>query len=167
MGSSSDEKSNPQPCSSIATSNASNDQVILADDGHALHASEEHPPSGIPWRRYLIAGALLLSMFLTALDLTIVATAVPRITQDFESLADVGWYGSSFFVTFACFQSAWGKLYKYVNMKVVFVGAVVIFEIGSAICGESSTLQTTRSRVSIDQEQVRRSIVLCLSLGGH
>lgn len=92
----------------------------------------------VKWRRYLIACALLLSMFLTALDLTIVATAIPRITREFHSLADVGWYGSSFFVTFACFQSSWGKLYKYASLKWTFVGAVIVFEIGSAICGKTS-----------------------------
>jgi hypothetical protein len=41
---------------------------------------------------------------------TIVATAIPRITDEFHSLDDVGWYGSAFFLTVASFQSTWGKV---------------------------------------------------------
>jgi MFS family permease len=46
-----------------------------------------------------------------ALDMTIVTTAIPKITDQFRSLEQVGWYGSAFFLTLACFQSFWGKLY--------------------------------------------------------
>lgn len=79
--------------------------------------------------------ALCLTMFLVALDMTIVATAIPRITDQFQSLNDVGWYGSAFFLTVAAFQSTWGKAYKYFPMKWTFLLAVFIFEVGSLICG--------------------------------
>lgn len=48
--------------------------------------------------------AIVLSIFLVALDMTIVATAIPRITDEFHSLDQVGWYGSAFFLTVAAFQ---------------------------------------------------------------
>ena len=67
---------------------------------------------------------------------TIVATAIPRITDEFESIADVGWYGSAFFLTFAAYQSAWGKVYKYFSMKHAFFWSVVVFGIGTLICGK-------------------------------
>ncbi|KAF9884655.1 hypothetical protein FE257_001408 [Aspergillus nanangensis] len=53
-----------------------------------------------------------LSMFRLASTVTIISTAVPRITHDFHSLNDVGWYGSAFFLTMSVFQTIWGKLYK-------------------------------------------------------
>lgn len=65
------------------------------------------------------------------------ATAIPRITQDFHSLEQVGWYGSAFFITLAIFQSAWGKSYKYFPLKTTFFTSVAIFEIGSLICATS------------------------------
>ena len=82
-----------------------------------------------------------LSIFLVALDMTIVATAIPRITDQFKSLEDVGWYGSGFFLTFAAFQSMWGKAYRYWDLKWVYMVCIVIFEIGSLICAvaDSST----------------------------
>lgn len=84
----------------------------------------EHPQDGAPLepvessmypstkKVVPIMFALCLTMFLVALDMTIVATAIPRITDQFQSLNDVGWYGSAFFLTVAAFQSTWGKAYK-------------------------------------------------------
>lgn len=82
-----------------------------------------------------IVVALVLSIFLVSLDMTIVATAIPRITDEFHSLNDVGWYGSAFFLTVASFQSMWGKAYKYFPLKPTFLLSIGIFEIGSLICG--------------------------------
>lgn len=67
-------------------------------------------------------------------DRSIVATAVPEITVEFNSLEDVGWYGSSFLLTMCCFQLLFGKLYAYVSIKWVFLVALAIFEIGSVVC---------------------------------
>lgn len=78
--------------------------------------------------------AIVLAIFLVALDMTIVATAIPHITDEFHSLNDVGWYGSAFFLTVAAFQSAWGKAYKYFPLKWSFLIAIFIFEVGSLIC---------------------------------
>ena len=82
-----------------------------------------------------IVVALVLSVFLVALDMTIVATAIPRITDEFHSLDQVGWYGSAFFLTVGAFQSTWGKAYKYFPLKPSFLISIGIFELGSLICG--------------------------------
>ncbi|KAL8883162.1 MAG: hypothetical protein Q9192_007401, partial [Flavoplaca navasiana] len=50
-----------------------------------------------------------------------------------------GWYGSSFFLTLAAFQSTWGKAYKYFPLKLGFLLAIFIFEVGSLICGVAPT----------------------------
>ena len=67
---------------------------------------------------------------------TILSTAIPKITSDFNSLEDIGWYASSFFVTVASFQACWGKAYKYFPLKTVFLVSIGIFEVGSLICGK-------------------------------
>ena len=92
--------------------------------------------------------ALVLSIFLVALDMTIVATAIPRITDEFHSLDQVGWYGSAFFLTLGAFQSTWGKAYKYFPLKVTFLLSIGVFELGSLICGvaqDSTTLIVGRA----------------------
>ncbi|KAF9266282.1 MFS general substrate transporter [Marasmius fiardii PR-910] len=74
-----------------------------------------------------------------ALDNTIIATAIPKITDHFHSLDDVGWYGSAYLLTTASFQLMFGKFYTYFSIKWTFIAAITIFEIGSLICGAAPT----------------------------
>ena len=83
----------------------------------------------------MIMVALCLGIFCVALDNTIIATATPRITDEFQSLQDVGWYGSAYLLTTCAFQLLYGKLYAQFNVKLVFLIALLLFEVGSAICG--------------------------------
>ncbi|KAI3325553.1 putative efflux pump [Xylariaceae sp. AK1471] len=90
-------------------------------------------PSGI--RFALIALALCLSVFLMALDNSIIATAIPKITETFHSLSDVGWYGSAYLLTTAALQLLFGKFYSFLSVKRVYLVAIGLFELGSLICG--------------------------------
>jgi len=83
-----------------------------------------------------------LALFLVALDRTIIATAIPRITDDFKSLGDIGWYGSAYMLTTSCSQLVFGRIYKHYNMKWTFLISIVVFEIGSAICGAAPNSQS-------------------------
>ncbi|MCJ1243995.1 hypothetical protein MMC30_001192 [Trapelia coarctata] len=74
-------------------------------------------------------------MFLVALDRTIVATAVPQILDDSNSLGDVGWYGSAYLLTSCAIQLLFGRIYTFYAIKWVFLPAIALFEIGSAVCG--------------------------------
>ncbi|TVY36006.1 putative efflux pump [Lachnellula subtilissima] len=90
-------------------------------------------PHGI--RLFLVIVAVLFSILLVALDQTIVATAIPKITDEFHGLNKVSWYGSAYFMTFGGFQSSWGKAFKYFPLKWTFLFSMFIFELGSLICG--------------------------------
>ena len=83
----------------------------------------------------LITIALCLSVFCMALDNTIIATAIPRITDEFHAINDVGWYGSAYLLCTCAFQLFYGKLYTFFSIKWVYIIALIIFEIGSAVCG--------------------------------
>lgn len=61
--------------------------------------------------------------------------AIPVITDEFKSLTDVGWYGSSYLLTCCAFQLLFGKLYKFYSVKVVYLSSTLLFEVASAICG--------------------------------
>ncbi|KAF7290398.1 Major facilitator superfamily transporter [Mycena chlorophos] len=87
----------------------------------------------------LITVALCLAVFLVALDNTIIATAIPKITAQFNSLDDVGWYGSAYLLTTAAFQLPFGRFYAFLSVKLVFITAISIFELGSLICGVAPT----------------------------
>ncbi|KAK6432414.1 hypothetical protein LTR95_011418 [Oleoguttula sp. CCFEE 5521] len=66
---------------------------------------------------------------------TIVATAIPSITNQFKAVDDVGWYGSAFLLTVSTSQATWGQAYKHFDLKSAFLISIAIFEIGSLICG--------------------------------
>ncbi|KAJ4321168.1 hypothetical protein N0V94_003008 [Neodidymelliopsis sp. IMI 364377] len=89
-------------------------------------------PRGI--RLILITAGLILSIFLSALDSTIIATAIPSITTEFGSISNIAWYGSSYIITNAAFQSCWGKAYTYFPLKITFLMSILVFEIGNVIC---------------------------------
>jgi MFS family permease len=86
------------------------------------------------WKLALITIALCLAVFCMALDNTIIATAIPRITDQFHALSDIGWYISVYLLTTCAFQLIFGKIYAYYSIKWVFMTALFIFELGSLIC---------------------------------
>ncbi|KAI5926644.1 major facilitator superfamily domain-containing protein [Camillea tinctor] len=79
--------------------------------------------------------SIFLALFLVALDRTIIGTATPQITQEFHSLGDIGWYGSSYQLTTAASQLLFGRIYRFYEVKRTFLVTVALFEIGSVICG--------------------------------
>jgi hypothetical protein len=103
---------------------------------------EKSPDDGFPKGRKLgvIMFALCLTVFCVALDNTIIATAIPS-TDEFHALQDIGWYGSAYLLTTSAFQLFYGKLYANVSIKTVFLAALLIFEVGSVVCGTASSSQ--------------------------
>ncbi|KAI2464009.1 MFS multidrug transporter [Annulohypoxylon bovei var. microspora] len=79
--------------------------------------------------------AVTLAYFLAMLDTSIVATAIPRITTEFHSLSDVGWYGSAYQLASCSLQPLSGRIYTNFSTKWTFLGFFLVFQIGSVICG--------------------------------
>jgi MFS family permease len=121
---------------------SSEGELVASDAEREIETTEAQPARSVAphvypqgFRLICIILSLILSVFLVALDRTIIATAIPRITDEFNSLDQVAWYGSSFFLTIAAFQSTWGKSYQYFALKPTFLLSVFIFEIGSLLSG--------------------------------
>ncbi|KAI0020357.1 putative MFS multidrug transporter [Xylariomycetidae sp. FL0641] len=77
--------------------------------------------------------------FLILLDTSILSTAIPQITTDFHRLQDVGWYGSAYLFSSAALQPLTGKLYTFFSGKWMFLGCVLVFELGSLLCAVSTS----------------------------
>ncbi|KAL6406889.1 MFS multidrug transporter [Ilyonectria robusta] len=90
-------------------------------------------PSGFKLALLLIS--IYIGMFLVALDKLIITTAIPAITNEFHAANDVGWYGTAYLLPNCAFLLVFGKLYTFLDVKATFLAAVLLFEIGSAICG--------------------------------
>ncbi|KEF63406.1 uncharacterized protein A1O9_01384 [Exophiala aquamarina CBS 119918] len=108
---------------------------------------------------------LFLTAFLIALDRLIIGVAVPSITDQFHSLGDVGWYGSAYLLTSCSFMLVGGKLYTLFDPKWVYLGALVIFEIGSAICGaapNSKSLIVGRAVAGLGQSGLFQGTIIII-----
>ncbi len=88
----------------------------------------------------VIYGALMLAMLLAALDQTIVATALPTIAGDLGGLDHLSWVVTSYLLATTATTQVWGKLGDQYGRKYLFIAAIVIFLIGSALSGLSHTL---------------------------
>ncbi|KAH8202700.1 hypothetical protein TruAng_003186 [Truncatella angustata] len=74
---------------------------------------------------FLVMFSLTLAVFLVLLDSSIVATATPKITGEFHSLNDIGWYGTSYLLANCVLQPLSGKIYTYFNVKMLIIGRAV------------------------------------------
>ncbi|KAH8888156.1 MFS general substrate transporter [Thozetella sp. PMI_491] len=89
--------------------------------------------------RVLITISITLATFLLMLDISIIGTATPRITDEFHSLQDVGWYGSAYQFAAAAPQLLTGKIYHRFSTKWTFLTFIFIFELGSLLCASASS----------------------------
>ncbi|KAF1944324.1 efflux pump protein [Clathrospora elynae] len=88
---------------------------------------------------FVILGSLTLVTFLVLLDTSIMGTAIPRITTEFHSLSDVGWYVGAYTLASATLQPLSGKFYTHFNTKIIFLAFVFTFELGSLVCGVANS----------------------------
>ena len=85
----------------------------------------------------VVFAALMLAVLLAALDGTIVATALPTITAELGGLEPASWVVTGYLLASTISTPLYGKLGDLYGRKRVFQAAIVIFLIGSVLCGQS------------------------------
>ncbi|KAI0521006.1 major facilitator superfamily domain-containing protein [Xylaria bambusicola] len=92
----------------------------------------------------IVATGIALALFLVLIDTIIISTAIPRITDEFKSLEDVGWYASAYQFGGAIPLPLAGNIYTRFKLKWSFLMFFLVFEFGSVLCGaaRSSTMLT-------------------------
>src|SRR6187402_392376 len=89
--------------------------------------------------RALFTG-LLLAMLLAALDSTIVATALPTIVGELGGVERLSWVVTAYLLAQTVVIPLYGKLGDLYGRKAVLQAAILIFLVGSALCGLSSSM---------------------------
>ncbi|MBT2422644.1 MFS transporter [Streptomyces sp. ISL-22] len=116
----------------------------MAGDAHGRTGDvrDAHPPErgaeaheNVPGNVLVSIGALLLGMLLAALDQTIVSTALPTIVSDLGGLEHLSWVVTAYLLASTAATPLWGKLGDQYGRKRLFQIAIVIFLVGSALCG--------------------------------
>ena len=93
-----------------------------------------------PPRIRVVFGALVLVLLLASLDQTIVSTALPTIVGDLGGIEHLSWVVTAYLLTSTVSGPLYGKLGDLYGRKLVLQAAIVIFLIGSALCGLSQNM---------------------------
>src|SRR5499426_2786915 len=88
----------------------------------------------------LIFAALLLVLLLASLDQTIVSTALPTIVGDLGGLNHISWVVTAYLLAQTAVTPLYGKLGDLYGRKIMLQIALVIFLVGSALCGAAQSL---------------------------
>jgi EmrB/QacA subfamily drug resistance transporter len=98
-------------------------------------------PSGLTHKQIVtILSGLMLGMFLASLDQMIVSTAIRTIGDDLNGLAAQAWVTTAFLITSTIATPLYGKLSDIYGRKPLFLLAITVFIVGSALCGLSTSM---------------------------
>ena len=109
-----------------------------APAGTTLHepGADFHPDR----RFWAVYASLLVVMFLSAMDQTIVGTALPTIVGDLGGAAHMAWILTAYTLAVTVAMPVYGKLGDLVGRKNLFLVAIALFLVGSALCGTANTM---------------------------
>ncbi|MET9318708.1 MFS transporter [Streptomyces sp. NPDC003038] len=112
-------------------------QDVTTEAGGPGPGPRKSGPTGEHTSREVLVsiGALLLGLLISALDQTIVSTALPTIVSDLGGMAHLSWVVTAYMLAATAATPLWGKLGDQYGRKKLFQFAIVLFLIGSALCG--------------------------------
>jgi EmrB/QacA subfamily drug resistance transporter len=116
----------------------------MTGDAHVrtgkVHDTRAERNEHIPGNILVSIGALLLGMLLAALDQTIVSTALPTIVSELGGMDHLSWVVTAYLLAATAATPLWGKLGDQYGRKRLFQTAIVIFLVGSALCGAAQDM---------------------------
>lgn len=89
---------------------------------------------------YLYLRSDCSAIFCVALDQTIVATALPKLASQFDALDELTWVVSAYFLTQVGLMLTFGQILTIATSKWVYLTCIIIFEVGSLICGVAPSM---------------------------
>ena len=84
-----------------------------------------------------IIGTLSVTFLLSALDISVISTALPHIVEDLGAGEEYQWIPTAYFLTNTAFQPLYGQAANIVGRRILILGAVAMFAIGSAVSGSA------------------------------
>ncbi|RDL33276.1 MFS general substrate transporter [Venustampulla echinocandica] len=121
----------------ISVSNTSAGEDAAPAPPKAEIVATEPEASRTKLQTAIIMTSLCSSIFLAALDVTIITTALPTISEHFQSSAGYTWIGSAYMLATAASTPSWGKFSDIWGRKPILLLAIGIFFVGSLLCAVS------------------------------
>lgn len=91
-------------------------------------------------KKQIVAISLMMATFLTAIEGTVVSTAMPKIASELQGIEIMNWVFSIYLLTSAVTVPMFGKLSDLFGRKIIFNIGTIIFLTGSALCGFSDSM---------------------------
>jgi EmrB/QacA subfamily drug resistance transporter len=91
-------------------------------------------------RLMLVLGALVMAVFMASIEGTIIATALPTITGEFNAFESFAWVGTAYLVTATIATPLLGKLSDLYGRRLIFQTTMGTFVVGSILCGLSQSM---------------------------
>lgn len=98
----------------------------------------------------VVMGGLMAGMFLAALDQSIVGVALPKITSELGGLDKLSWVVTAYLLTSTAATPLWGKISDLLGRRPIFQAAILVFLLGSVICGFASPIASWLDVSGID-----------------
>jgi hypothetical protein len=122
--------SSPLNTSTVPTSVALSTPEVPTEQNDVAGVEFDHPKIRIT----AIMASLCASVFVAAIDMTIITTALPAIAENFHSASGYQWVGSSYVLGCTASTPSWGKVSDIWGRKPILLLAILIFAAGSLIC---------------------------------
>lgn len=127
------QKGQQQHLEDSPTPSGSEDTAVAADDDGG--DDDFVPPPMATWQRRLAMLSLCLTLFLSALDITIISTALPTIARELSvSPQQYAWVGSGFTLASTASTPVWAKMSDVLGRKPVIMASAAVFMAGSLVC---------------------------------
>jgi len=118
----------------------SDERVKRATAGAAAANGAGAPPELDRGQLILALAGVMLCILVAALDQTIVGTALPRIVAELNGFDRYSWVVTSYLLTATCVIPIAGKLSDQFGRKPILIFGLIVFVLGSALCGRSATM---------------------------
>ena len=89
---------------------------------------------------WMVLSALMLSVLLASMEISIISTALPTIVGEFQAFESFAWVGTAYIVTAAIGTPLLGKLSDLLGRRNVFLATLGLFVVGSLLCGLAQSM---------------------------
>ncbi|KAK4035027.1 major facilitator superfamily domain-containing protein [Parachaetomium inaequale] len=117
------------------------DPTDSSTDSPATASEEDDGKTHYGWRFWAVFAGLVAATLLSALDGSIVATALPTIARELNAGPSYVWIANVYFLTGAVFQPLFAQLSDLYGRRWVFLGILAVFILGSGLCGGASSAE--------------------------
>lgn len=118
-------------------------KVSLSNDDNmadieAAANTKDSQLSGFKW--FLVCACVYISDFVYGLDTTIAADIQGAVTQTFGTVDQLAWLGAGFALSSTAVILPGGALFNSFDQKWLYIAGVMLFEVGSALCGAAPSM---------------------------